>query len=204
MGQFDLIEIALVEFPGILHHCRLLTHLVRGSTMNTSHRNLGTLLLLLIISVYVAIPAFAFQNEPDGFRGIKWGTDIRKLPDMVLLERDGDIKIYYRKFDQLKIENVHVDEIVYRFYKNRFCAVHILFDGFSNFTRLKSVLSRQHGQGENPNRHLEKYFWLGANVNIDIEYNEIERKGGIRYFVKSSYEEQKKGDKEKARKGARD
>ena len=153
--------------------------------------------------IFSYISAVAFQNEPDGFRGIKWGTDIRKLPDMVLLERDGDIKIYYRKFDQLKIENVHVDEIVYRFYKNRFCAVHILFDGFSNFTRLKSVLARQHGQGENPNRHLEKYFWFGANVNIDIEYNEIERKGGIRYFVKSSYKEQKKGDKEKARKGSK-
>jgi hypothetical protein len=163
-----------------------------------------SLLPLFVFLAFSNFTALAFQNEPDGFRGIKWGTDIRKLPDMVLLEREGDVKIYYRKFDKLKIEDVYVDEIVYRFCKNRFCAVHILFDGFSNFTKLKSVLVRQHGQGENQNRHLEKYFWLGANVNIDIEYNKVERKGGIRYFVKSSYEEQKEGDKEKARKGARD
>jgi len=172
----------------------------------TSLRRLLSIYLssLVVLIAFSNSRGFAFQNEPDGFRGIKWGTDIRKLPDMVLLEREGDVKIYYRKFDKLKIEDVYVDEIVYRFCKNRFCAVHILFDGFSNFTKLKSVLVRQHGQGENPNRHLEKYFWLGANVNIDIEYNEVERKGGIRYFVKSSYEEQKKGDKEKAKKGAKD
>jgi len=198
------MEIAFVELPGIAYHSRFLSNPEGGSTMNTSSRKLGTLVFLLILSVCVVIPAFAFRNEPDGFRGIKWGTDIKKVPDMVLLERDGDTKIYYRKFDKLKIEDVYVDEIVYRFYKNRLCAVHILFDGFSNFTRLKSILVGQHGQGDQPNRQLEKYFWFGANVNIDFEYNEIERKGGIFYSSKSIHEEQKKGDKEKAKKGAKD
>ncbi len=30
-------------------------------------------------------PAFSFQNEPDGFCGIKWGTDISEVPEMVLV-----------------------------------------------------------------------------------------------------------------------
>jgi hypothetical protein len=168
--------------------------------MMPSQRKLGTLTFLVIISAYVAIPAFAFQNEPDGFRGIKWGTDIKKLPDMVFLERDGDIKTYYRKFDKLKIQDVYVDEIVYCFYRNQFCAVQISFDSFSNFTRLKSILFGQHGQSDQANPPLGKYSWFGRNVEIDLEYNQREQKGDIFYVFKPIYEENKRRDEEKAKK----
>jgi len=84
--------------------------------MRPSQRDLETLVFLLIISVWVSLPAFAFQNEPDGFRGIKWGTNISELPDMSLSEDYGNSKFYLRKGEKLKIGDADIDRIGYGFY----------------------------------------------------------------------------------------
>jgi hypothetical protein len=57
---------------------------------------------MVIILVTVPIVAFA---DADGFRGIKWGTDISTLTDMRFVGTDpryGGIKMYSRKNDELK------------------------------------------------------------------------------------------------------
>jgi len=50
--------------------------------------------------------AFKSGSEPNGFRDIKWGTDIRTLPDMEYVTTDssyGGIREYIKKNDELKI-----------------------------------------------------------------------------------------------------
>ena len=55
-----------------------------------------TFLTLLLILIPISV--FAFQNEPDRFRGIKWGTDLSKLPNMQHRETaQGGSEIYVRK-----------------------------------------------------------------------------------------------------------
>ena len=44
-----------------------------------------SLLPFFVFQAFFNFTALAFQNEPDGFRGIKWGTNISELPDMVLV-----------------------------------------------------------------------------------------------------------------------
>ena len=169
-----------------------------------SQRMLGTLVFLLIISVCVAIPALAFQNEPDGFRGIKWGTNLSELPDMVLTEDVGDEKFYTRKSDKMKIGEADIGRISYRFYKNRFCGVLVGFTGSSNFTKLKAVLFDQYGQPEQTNQFMEKYSWLGGSVVIALHYNEISKTGNIFYGFIPIRQEEEMDDKQKAKKGAKD
>ena len=147
--------------------------------MNTSHRKLGTRLFLLLISVYVAIPAFAFQNEPDGFRGIKWGTNISELNDMLVAESGKDTVYYIRKNDTLKIGNADIDQISYGFYKNRLFVVLVEYNGYLNFTKLKAILIDQYGKPEQPNRLMEKYFWSGGTVDIFFDYNEMSKNGNF-------------------------
>ena len=74
---------------------------------------------ILIVLVIFACPkhtVFAFQNEPDGFRGIKWETDIKYLPDMVLDEDGGDSKPYQRNGDTLNIGDAAVESCSYIYF----------------------------------------------------------------------------------------
>jgi hypothetical protein len=120
--------------------------------MIPSQKKLGMLAFLLIVTACFAIPAFAFQNEPDGFRGVKWGTNINELHDMVLYQEDGDTKAYQRNNDKIKIGDAEISLVVYGFYKGRFYAVHIGFNGDSNFKKLKNTFFDQFGQGYQSNR----------------------------------------------------
>ena len=159
--------------------------------MNTSHRKLGTR-ILLIISVYVAIPAFAFQNEPDGFRGIKWGTNIRELTDMLVVESGKDTLYYARKTDNMKIGDADIGQISYGFYKNRFFVALVEYKGYVNSTKLKAILIGQYGKPEQPNQLMEKYFWSGQTVDIYFDYNEMLKSGNIYYSFRPIQQEKVK------------
>ena len=65
--------------------------------MMPSQKKLALLVFLLIASVSVTIPAFAFQNEPDGFRGINWGTNLTEFSDTLLVESGKDSQYYMKK-----------------------------------------------------------------------------------------------------------
>jgi hypothetical protein len=152
----------------------------------------------------VAIPAFAFQNEPDGFRGIKWGTNISELREMSLSEDRGDSKFYLRKGDKLKIGDADIDRISYGFYKSRFNKLFIIYKGSLNFTKLKDTFFEQYGQGSKPNRFMEQYYWVGETVSIAFEHSEITKKGEIVYTYDPISNEKEADSKKKAKNGAKD
>jgi len=167
-------------------------------------RKLSTPFFLLIISICVSIPVFAFQNEPDGFRGIKWGTNISELPEMSLSEDRGDSKFYLRKGDKLKIGDADIDRISYGFYKGRFNKLFIIYKGSLNFTKLKDIFFAQYGQGSKPNRFMEQYYWVGETVSIAFEHSEITKEGKIFYTYDPVSSEKEAGSKVKAKEGAKD
>ena len=41
--------------------------------------------------------SFGFQNEPDSFRGIKWGTNIKKLSNTDLVDPEDESLTIYKK-----------------------------------------------------------------------------------------------------------
>ena len=172
--------------------------------MMPSQRKLSTPFFLLIISICVSIPVFAFQNEPDGFRGIKWGTNISELPEMSLSEDRGDSKFYLRKGDKLKIGDADIDRISYGFYKGRFNKLFIIYKGSLNFTKLKDIFFAQYGQGSKPNRFMEQYYWVGETVSISFEHSEITKEGKIFYTYDPISNEKGEDRKEKAKNGAKD
>jgi hypothetical protein len=185
-----MFVIALVKrFCYQVEPLRLLAYRAGGSTMVSSQRKLGTLIFLAIISVFVVIPVFAFQNEPDGFRGIEWAANISALTDMLIVESGKDSEYYCRKNDKMKIGDADIDQISYGFYKNRFYVVLVEYHGFLNFTKLKTILLEQYGKPDQPNRLMENYFWFGGTVDIYFDYNEIFKKGYIYYSFRPIQQE---------------
>ena len=166
----------------------------------------GRVLIISGIIIIFLIPSllFAFQNEPNGFRGIKWGTNIAELPGMEMIYEDNDAKFYHKKNDKMKIGDAELVGIRYRAYKGKFYQVVIKYENLSNFMKIKETLFQVYGAGHQNNQFLEEYGWVGSTVFIHFSYKEILNKGQLSIIFLPIYKEKASDDKEKAKKGAED
>ncbi|MBE3099009.1 MAG: hypothetical protein IMZ44_17990 [Planctomycetes bacterium] len=98
-----------------------------------------------------------------GVRGLKWGTNIADATGMVLIEENGNCKLYQRTGDKLTIGEAKLKKAVYGFYKGRFYSVNIDVEGSSNWTALKEATFAVYGEGEKPNEFSEGWYW-GASI----------------------------------------
>lgn len=162
-------------------------------------RKIIQLALPILIVIIFAFNAFAYENQPKGFRGIKWGTAIENVKGMKLIEttKDGFTKYYTRKADKMKIGEADVDIIVYGFYKRKFYIVFIEFKSSSNFVSLRKTFFRQYGLGDNDNEPSESYYWgLGLkdndDVRIHLRYDEASDRGEIGYKYMPIFDEKQK------------
>ena len=126
--------------------------------------------------------SLGFQNEPEDFRGIKWGTPIDQLPDMVFHAQSGESKVYFRKNDKLKIGAADLLQIWYFFSMDSLYSVVITFEEFSNYNALKAELFKRYGAGYPLESFNEKYRWMGSDVIIFLDYDEINEQGQLSYF----------------------
>ena len=65
-------------------------------------------------------------TEPDGFRGLKWGTDIATLDPLHTMEVIAIVGpfVYYKKNrEDLHLVNVKLNDIVYEFWNGKFSGV---------------------------------------------------------------------------------
>jgi hypothetical protein len=124
---------------------------------------------------------------------IQWGTDIRDMPDMVLMGAIGGGKVVYRsKGEKKKIKGADIEVVMYGFYKDRLEDVQIHFRSRANCAKLKELLFRAYGPGRQPIRSLEAYHWYGDQVSIFLVYNQVLEKGAIGYTFLPIYKDRQK------------
>ncbi len=141
----------------------------------------------IILAVAVAIfgctqkstSPFKPNSEPDGFVGIKWGTEFSEAKsDMVEsrnianpTEPDVKIKIYYTKRgDNLRMGEVQLDKMEYGFFRGKFAEVQATTTGPENFSQLKKSLFEKYGTVEKSDLGL--YSWNGPVTRIALRYDE--------------------------------
>lgn len=134
---------------------------------------LKTFLLALVILSWIltsSLNSWGFLNEPDDFKGIKWGANLSTLPDMVQRANEKGVKYCRRKNDKMTIGNINVGSITYLFYKDRFYSVQILFPD-ANYDKMREKLYKEHGMDTffDPHSFVGKYTWSGAAVDIELE-----------------------------------
>jgi hypothetical protein len=129
--------------------------------------------IIIVLLCLITTNSFAFENEPDGFRGIVWGTDISQLKDLEFVKVDPKtgIKLYKRKKDNMIIGNANLDAIYYGFYENKFYAVVAQTLFFTDFEELKKACFENFGKGNQPRLYFDEYFWDGEKVKISLIYD---------------------------------
>jgi len=139
---------------------------------------LAVIYILLVSNFAFGIADFNSGSELHGFRGIKWGTDIKTLYDMRYNGGDGEIRIYGRANDIMSIDGVELEKIpLYKFWKGKFYEVVIMTAGYANWVSLKESVFGHFGEGHQEDKSIEEYLWLGKISEASLEYDEATEKG---------------------------
>jgi len=152
--------------------------------------------------------SLAFQNEPDSFRGNKWGSRLETFGELEKL--DDEYPIYKKVDEELTMGGVQVESIVYFFKNDQFNMAQVVFNSEKNFKKLRKVLESRYGKGvkgnyldpsgdkfyeanvgrKSPERN--RYWWVNKQhkLSLYIEYIENDKKGQIYYFHELSDKKQ--------------
>lgn len=147
-------------------------------------------ILFAIIVFAISSTAFAFQNEPKGFRDIKLGMTVEQVRRIigkdsltpiphegpVIVPMDREKNAYYMKLNPPMISNVKTDEMAtITFFKNQLMAIEITVHGdedkyspkeiIKKFNVLNSNMQLLYGMPE-----IEDFTrtWSGTNVKIEL------------------------------------
>ena len=181
--------------------------------------------LAVVFSIFL-IGCFAstrskLRADPDGFRDIKWGTEISTLKDMERMEQDQssnkDLVWYTRKGDLLAIGKARLESILYSFWMEDFEGVWIGFRGDENFDTLKKELFDRFGKvleseelikkmdeepGKEPSsiRHAEEFYaWWGKNTEMTLSYSRDRHQGTLNINSKKVSDDRRAYEKRKGK-----
>ena len=126
-----------------------------------------TLLLLTITTSLLA-----YQNEPDGFRNMKWGTSINEFKNLKLL-KSAELKTYSKANEELIMGDIPLKFIHYDFWNNKLTRVSIRVEkGKTNFTNMVNVFKVKFGIPRyNQYSGSEVYSWDGTDTHITLDYS---------------------------------
>ncbi|MGA7579236.1 MAG: hypothetical protein ACLQUW_08975 [Desulfobaccales bacterium] len=169
--------------------------------------SVGLVIIFLALPSAVSGEGFGFKPglEPDGFRGIKWGTDISILRGMELVEDDGLDKFYKNKEDNMMIGAAQLSEIIYVFWDGKFASILIQTNGQKNYGHLKDACFEKFGKGmrtdADQRSDIEYYIWEGAMTGIDLKYEKVKDVGSLYIFSLDVKRKQATWGKQKLEKG---
>ena len=130
------------------------------------------------------------------FRGIQWGADKKEVTGLTPGPQRENVEMYTRN-EEKKVGDIEVESIYYLFYKGKFGAAMINFQGGSRFSILKEALRQKYGAGEKPDSSVEKYVWDVTDLKITLSFSPGQESGSIDYFYQPIVQQREK-DKTKA------
>ncbi len=155
--------------------------------------------LVLVLVLALSVGAFAFQNEPEGFRGLKWGDP--STEDMKFLLDSDDMKAYTLPDDKMYLGDVTLYRIAYMFYEGRFTSVGIYYNGEDNYNLLEIICKERYGEQEIDEGFYEMR-WDSQKSFVILAYDYVDEDGylaiGSTPLTIEKMEAQKKKEAEKA------
>ena len=122
--------------------------------------------VLFLTTFFTANISYSFENEPDGYSGYEWGTDL----DTYLKSGKKDLKMKNKIYYVAKINDVEVD-IGYEFFEDKLYGVLI---NFPPEERDKIVEHFTSLYGNPTMRKGDELYWIGKVTKIVIKQKDAE------------------------------
>ena len=153
--------------------------------------------IYFILGAYIfGFWAAAFGETFETFRGIQWGADKKEVPGLLAGPQRENVEVYTRN-ENKKVGDIEVESVYYMFYKGKFGAAMITFQGDSHFSILKEALRQKYGPAGKPDPSAEKYVWDLTDLKIILSFSPAKASGSIDYFFQPIVQQREK-DKTKA------
>ena len=143
---------------------------------------------VVIISILfwiVLIGPLQAADIDEGFLGLKWGTNISRLPEFEKIGGKGDVGYYRNPEKKYTVFEVENPTVVYGFYKDQFFAAYIQVDTFMVFTRVKDHISAKFGTPKTILKMKSKqtiYRWKHKKIKIKLKNFEKEGKMKLAFY----------------------
>lgn len=129
--------------------------------------------LWVLVLILIGTGALAFENEPEEFRGLKWGDP--PTEEMILKKEEEFQDVYTIRKDNLKLGDAKLIGIYYTFFDGQFSGVGLFFRGEDNFDLLESICRVRFGdETEKGFYHL---LWQGSEAMIMLDYDMVSKIG---------------------------
>ena len=133
-----------------------------------------SILIIFTLSLFAEEIKSTFQNEPDGFRGLKWGDAPTEDMSYFYQIKDEYIRdkgnYYHRIWDKLNIGNAKISSIkyIYNLYSNQFYKVNLTFYGKDNFDILKIICEGRFGEPTGKAKDWDFLRWVGDKAEVTL------------------------------------
>lgn len=152
----------------------------------------GAVILLSAMTLLAQDQMFTYNysfkpgSEPDGFRGMKWQTDIATLDPlhtMEVIEIMGPFVYYKKNKEDLQLVTVKLDNIIYEFWNGKFSGVIIKVRGDNQFQILKEYVFARFGQGQRSKvleqLNVQDFYYNGVKTRMYLKFSDIDRTGEL-------------------------
>lgn len=151
---------------------------------------------LILLSLVFPSSGSAFQNEPDGFRGIKWGELFvdRKDMDPVRMPPydDDEVEMHIKLTPEPPLGDVDLFSVRYEFWRGRFIGGIAGIRSESDFRKVKSICEGRFGPVHRETIYPEEYIWKGDKATIRLRLAETRAVGVLAISSSRLREEQYK------------
>ncbi|MFZ5448012.1 MAG: hypothetical protein ACOZFS_05180 [Thermodesulfobacteriota bacterium] len=173
---------------------------------------LGLILLLTLILGSSPGPAtpdkmftydYTFKpgTEPDGFRSLKWGTNIATLDPlhtMEVLAVVGPFTYYKKNNEDLHLVNIEINDIIYEFWNGKFSGVIVKVKGERQFQILKEYVFARFGEGQRSKilqqMGVQDFYYNGVKTRMSLRYSDLDREGELSLYSIALLNQQQKAD----------
>ena len=152
----------------------------------------GAVILLSAMTLLAQDKMFTYNysfkpgSEPDGFRGMKWQTDIATLDPlhtMEVIEIMGPFVYYKKNKEDLQLVTVRLDNIIYEFWNGKFSGVIVKVRGDNQFQILKEYVFARFGQGQRSKAleqlNVQDFYYNGVKTRMYLKFSDIDRTGEL-------------------------
>jgi hypothetical protein len=123
------------------------------------------------------------SKEPEGFRNVKWGSEIGTLSGFEQIAEEGNLRFFEKKGEELKFEDVRLEKVVYGFFQGRFYTAIVYFPAAA-FGRVQEIVTGQLGQPAQPEGEKGKCLWDGEKVSVLLAPAAGSGEGRLSYLYK--------------------
>ena len=145
--------------------------------------------------------SFKPGSEPDGFRGLKWQTDIATLDPlhtMEVIEILGPFTYYKKNKEDLQLVTVKLNDIIYEFWNGKFSGVIIKVRGNNQFQILKDYVFARFGPGQRSKvleqMNAQDFYYNGVKTRMYLKFSDIDRTGELSMYSIALLSKQQKLD----------